>query len=173
MGAPKRNRKKYEKPKRIWDLQRIKKDSAFIREYGLKNRRELWKVQTQLSRLRGNVRLLLSGRESNPAEESNIISYLLKKGILVGEAPTLENVLDLNENAFMNRRLQTVVFKRGLARTIRQARQLIVHGFIAIDKKKVTRPSYMLDKDEDSKVSYYKARMVPTKKRRKKRKAMK
>ncbi|MEM0106995.1 MAG: 30S ribosomal protein S4 [Candidatus Micrarchaeaceae archaeon] len=156
MGAPKSNRKKYEKPKKIWDLQRIKRDSAFIKEYGLKNRRELWKVQSKLSRLRGNVRLLLSGSEANRGEEGNIISYLLRKGVLSGESPSLESVLDLNETSFLNRRLQTVVFKRGLARTIKQARQLIVHGFIAIDGKRVTRPSYMLDKDEDSKVAYYK-----------------
>ncbi len=158
MGAPRKNRRKFEKPKRIWDLNRIKKDRALIKAYGLKNMKELWKVQSFLSRTRGNVRLLLSGAAdaSSSKVEKNIIAYLSRKGMLTSESPSLESILDMTEKDVLERRLQTIVFRHGLARTIKQARQLITHGFIAINGKKLTRPSYIVSKEEENMVGYYK-----------------
>ena len=156
MGSAKRNRKKYEKPKDIWNLQRINADSAAIKEYGLKNRRELWKIQTEVSRLRRNVRMLLSGSLPQGDEiRGRMMGRLTKYGI-VGSASTLDNLLDLNENAFLGRRLQTVVFKKGLAKSARQARQLIVHGYIAINGKRVNRPGYLVSVEEEQHIGYYK-----------------
>ncbi len=66
-------------------------------------------------------------------------------------------MLDLKENAFLSRRLQSLVFKKGLAKSVRQARQLIVHGFIAINGKRVNRPGYLVPADEESHIGYYKA----------------
>ncbi|EET90213.1 MAG: 30S ribosomal protein S4 [Candidatus Micrarchaeales archaeon] len=154
MGAPKRNRRKYDKPKDIWNLARIKADNALIAEYGLANMHELWKVQSEISRLRGNVRVLLSGSSSHDTSDK-IIARMVKFGILENGA-TLEKVLDITPNAFLERRLQTVVFKKGLARTIKQARQLITHGFIAVNMKRVSIPGYMVTTAEDDKISYYK-----------------
>ncbi len=158
MGAPRRNRRKYDKPKKIWDLKRIKKDRELIRAYGLKNMKELWKVQSFLSKTRGNVRLLLSGAAdaNGNAVEKNIVAYLSKRGMLNAENPSLENILDMTEKDFLERRLQTVVFRHGLARSMKQARQLITHGFIAINGRKLTRPSYVVSKEEEKMVGYYK-----------------
>ncbi len=156
MGAPRRNRKKYDKPKDMWSLNRITNDNALKEEYGLKNMRELWKVQTDLSKLRSNVRLLLSGsQEHGSAIQGRIVGRLSRYGIAQSDA-TLDRLLDLNENAFLARRLQTVVFKRGMAKSIRQARQLIVHGFISINGRRVNRPSYLVAKDEEQRIGYYK-----------------
>lgn len=155
MGAPRRNRRKYQKPKDIWNLQRIHEDNALKGEYGLKNMKELWKVQSRISGIRGTVRELLSGRAVNPLVEKNILSNLSRYGI-VSPTSTLDNVLDLKDNAFLERRLQSVVFRRGLARSMRQARQLIVHGFISINGRKVDRPGYIVSPVEENYIGYYK-----------------
>lgn len=155
MGAPKKNRRKYEKPRGMWNLQRIKSDNEIIDEYGLKNMKELWQAQSEISRIRGNVRQLLSGSTQNKNVESNILANLSKKGISP-ENPTLDQLLDLKENAVLERRLQSIVFRKGMAKTMKQARQLITHGFIAINGKKLDKPGYIVSKEEESKLSYYK-----------------
>jgi small subunit ribosomal protein S4 len=154
MGAPKRNRRTFDKPKDIWNLARINADNALIKEFGLKNMSELWKAQYELSRLRGNVRGLLAGTGTADVEK-RILGRLVRLGI-VQDGATLEKLLDLNEQAFLSRRLQTIVFKKGLARSVRQARQLITHGFIAINGHKVDRPGYMVRADEEQGIGYFK-----------------
>jgi len=44
----------------------------------------------------------------------------------------------------LERRLDAVVHRAGLARTIYQARQLVVHGHFTVDGKKVDRPGFRL-----------------------------
>ncbi len=154
MGAPRRNRTKFDKPKDIWNLQRINSDNALKNEYALKNMKELWKVQSNISRVRGNVRLLLSGSAPNKAMESDIIASLSKYGI-VSNTAKLDDLLDLKVNSFLERRLQSIVFRKGMARSMRQARQLITHGFISVNGKKASRPGRMLTSEEEQHVSYY------------------
>ncbi|MGI0100496.1 MAG: 30S ribosomal protein S4 [Candidatus Micrarchaeaceae archaeon] len=155
MGAPKRNRSKFEKPKERWNIERIKSDRTLIDEYGLKNMKELWQVQTELSRIRRNARILLSGGSESEDIKEKIIGRLTRLGI-AHPTTTLDNLLDLKENDLLNRRLQTVVFKKGLARSVKQARQITVHGFIAINGRKVNRPGYLVDANDEGSVSYYK-----------------
>ncbi len=156
MGSPRRNRRQYDKPKDMWNLQRINADNEILEEFGLKNMKELWKVQSELSRIRSNVRTLLSGTsEQNTKVQENILTRLSKYGIAT-KTSTLDNLLDLKENAFLSRRLQSLVFKRGLSKTIKQSRQLIVHGYISIGGKRVNRPGYLVSVDEESKIGYYK-----------------
>ncbi|HVC58304.1 MAG TPA: 30S ribosomal protein S4 [Candidatus Acidoferrales bacterium] len=153
MGSAKRNRKKFEKPKERWNLARIKGDNTLVEEYGLKNMKELWKVQTEISRIRGNVRKLLSGGSHFEDVKERLIGRLVKLGIATNTT-TLDDLLDLKERSLLDRRLQSVVFKKGMARTVKQARQLTVHGFIAIDGKKVDRPSYLVDASLESRITY-------------------
>ncbi len=155
MGAPKRNRKKYDKPKDMWNLERIGTDNKLLEEYGLKNMRELWKAQTQLSTLRSNVRDLLSGSLTNTdLLKEQMISRLSRYGIASPTA-TLDQLLDLDANAFLSRRLQSIVFKKGLAKTPKQARQLIVHGFISVGGRRVNRPGYIVSTSDERQIGYY------------------
>jgi small subunit ribosomal protein S4 len=156
LGAPRRNRKQYEKPKDMWNLQRINSDNAIKDEFGLKNMRELWKVQTELSRLRSNIRMLLSSSSvQSTFVQEKMIGRLSRYGIANKES-TLDNLLDLKENAFLSRRLQSLVFKKGLAKSIKQARQLIVHGYISVSGKRLTRPGYLVPQEDESTIGYYK-----------------
>lgn len=128
-----------------------------MNEYGLKSLKELWKAQSEIGKVRRNVRELLSETASSHLEETkaSMTARLAKIGVASTSA-TLDSLLDLNEKALLERRLQTIVFKRGLATTVKQARQLITHGFIAIEGKRTTKPSYIVEASEESRIGYYK-----------------
>jgi small subunit ribosomal protein S4 len=164
MGAPRRNRRNFEKPKDRWNVVRIKNDRELLEQYGLKNMKELWKVQSEISRIRGNARQLLSGASQQGGAMEKIVGRLSKLGVTTANA-TLDDLLDLKENALLERRLQTIVFRKGLARSINQARQLIVHGFITINGKRVNRPGHMVDSQTEKLIGYYKPIDITPKKK--------
>ena len=157
MGKPKFSRKKYETPSHPWQEDRIKEENELIKKYGLKNKKEIWKAETRLRRYRGQARSLLAkittGDEQSKKESQQLLLHLSRMNILPPNS-TLDDVLTLNTEAILSRRLQTLTYLKGLANTPRQARQLIAHGHIAIGGRKVTIPGYMVTKDEESNISY-------------------
>ena len=156
MGKPKFSRKKYETPNRPWEENRIKSENELIKKYGLKNKREIWKAQTILRKYRGQARELLAkiGTDTQSKKESDqLLMHLNRMNILPANA-TLDDVLTLETESILSRRLQTISYLKGLANTPNQARQLISHGHIAIDKNRVTIPSYMVNKDEEGDIGF-------------------
>jgi len=156
MGDPKKRRPKAEAPRKVWDTYRIKEESGLKREYGLKNTRELWSASSDLKKMRRHARLLLSLGEEGEIRGQKLISKLQRLGIAKSQMK-LDDILALSVRDFLERRLQTLVLKRGLARTAKQARQIIVHGFISVKGRRVNIPSYLVTADEESTVSYFKA----------------
>jgi small subunit ribosomal protein S4 len=157
MGKPKFSRKKYETPSHPWKADRIKDENELSRKYGLKNKREIWKAQTALKRYRGQARELLAKIDGdNPQvkkESEQLLMSLTRMNILPLNS-TLDDVLALETEPILSRRLQTITYLKGLANTPLQARQLISHGHIAIADRRITVPSYMVKKDEESKIGY-------------------
>ena len=154
MGDPKKQRKKYETPRFRWRKDILQEELKLIGQYGLRNKHELWRHKTTLSTARGIARSLIG----KPAEErtkieNELLARLKKQGILA-ETSALDNVLDLSIEDILERRLQTIVFRKGLTRTIFQARQLITHGHIIIGNRRVTVPSYTVAKAEEDQVMY-------------------
>ena len=156
MGDPRKLRNKYESPRKVWDADRIKRDKGLTATYGLKNTREIWVTLAQLKKARSGAMKYLSLGEAGVEKGKPLMERLIKLGIVPPEGK-LDDVLALSVENFLDRRLQTRVMKKGLARTARQARQLVTHGFIAVGGKCVTIPSYVVNVKEDSLVSYYKA----------------
>ncbi|MCD6088926.1 30S ribosomal protein S4 [Candidatus Bathyarchaeota archaeon] len=154
MGDPKKPKKKYETPRFPWRSDVLESEIRLLGEYGLRNKRELWRCKTMLSKFRGIARSLF-GMPSSKRKilEAQLLNKLKRMGIL-SENAVLDDVLDLTVESILERRLQTLVFKKGLAKTIHQARQLIVHGHIAIDGRKVFSPGYLVLKDEEDKIEY-------------------
>lgn len=154
MGDPKKPRKKWEGPKHPWRREVLAEELNLMGVYGLRNKRELWRAKTIIRKIRHRARALLSApRETRAELERALLNRLYKMG-LTKENSTLENVLDLRVEDLLERRLQTVVYRRGLARTIHQARQLIVHGHIAIGGRRVTSPSYIVHREEEGLVDF-------------------
>lgn len=154
MGDPKRNRKKYATPRDPWEEDVLAEELRLIGSYGLRNKRELWKHQTELTKYRNIARSLLSMPEEERMKlESELIQKLYKLGLLEKEA-TVEDALDLKVEDLLERRLQTVVAKTGLSKTIHQARQFISHGHIFVDGRRITSPSYLVHREQESTTSY-------------------
>lgn len=154
MGDPKRIRRKYEKTKMMWNKQRIDEEHGMCDKFGLANLRELWKATTEVATIRKNVREVLSGRAEDKVGK-DIIGRLARYGIVRSTA-TLDDLLSVSPEAILERRLQSVVYKKGMAKTIKQSRQLIAHGFIAINGRRVNAPGYLVPRSEDEMISYYK-----------------
>ncbi|MDR1992454.1 MAG: 30S ribosomal protein S4 [Nitrososphaerota archaeon] len=154
MGDPKKQRKKFDTPRFRWRKDVLQEELKLLGQYGLRNKHELWRHKTTLSKARGIARSLISeSAEARVKMESELLAQLKKKGILQ-ETAVLDNVLDLTIEDILERRLQTIVFRKGLARTIFQARQLITHGHITIDNRRVTIPGYIVLKDDEAKIIY-------------------
>ena len=157
MGKPKFSRKKYETPSHPWQEDRIKLENELIRKYGLKNKREVWKTQTKLRKYRSQARELLAkvatGDAQSKKESEQLLIHLNRLNVLPPNS-TLDDVLTLDTESILSRRLQTLAYLKGLANTSNQARQLISHGHIAIGDRRVTVPGYIVTKDEEGEIGY-------------------
>ena len=156
MGDPVRKSKKFEKPKRLWDKARIEAEKSLRNEFGLKNARELWRVQTLLRRIRREARRLLSGKGAQTEERAKKLLARVTRLFLQKSEASLDDLLSLNVKDILNRRLQSVVVRKGFAKTMHQARQFITHGHVAIAGRKVSAPSYLVSFDEESGVDWFK-----------------
>jgi len=155
MGDPRRLRNKYTRPKRLWDEDRITHDKELKTEFGLKNSGEVWKAADELRKYRREARRLLSLTEEGRAGDSEkIITKLARTGIM--KEGSVEDILGLSVRTVLERRLQTIVMRKGLARSMKQSRQLITHGFISVKGKKITIPSYLVYADEEAGIGYAK-----------------
>jgi len=157
MGKPKFSRKKFETPSHPWQESRIKEENELIQKYGLKNKREVWKAHTKLRNYRGQARSLLAkivAEDPQAKKESQQLLLHLTRYNILPPNSTLDDVLALEDESILSRRLQTLVYLKGFASTPKQARQLISHGHISIDDSRVTVPGYLVTKNEESNISY-------------------
>jgi small subunit ribosomal protein S4 len=154
MGDPKKQRKKFDTPRFRWRKDILQEELKLLGQYGLRNKHELWRHKTILSKTRGIARSLIGKTpEERVKMENELLTRLKKLGIL-DETAALDNVLDLSIEDLLERRLQTIVFRKGLARTVFQSRQLITHGHVTIGNRRVTVPSYTVSKEEEEQVMY-------------------
>jgi small subunit ribosomal protein S4 len=154
MGDPKKQRKKYETPRFRWRKDILQEELKLLGQYGLRNKHELWRHKTMLSKTRGIARSLIGKTPEERTKMENELLVRLKKLGVLEETAVLDNVLDLSIEDLLERRLQTIVFRKGLTRTIFQSRQLITHGHVNIGNRRVTVPSYIVSKEEESQVVY-------------------
>jgi small subunit ribosomal protein S4 len=154
MGDPKKQRKKYETPRHPWRKDQIEVELKLLGEYGLRNKRELWRYRTMLSEVRGIARSLLAKSGEERAKlQREYLSKLSRVGLLPEETE-IDDVLDLDIKDLLERRLQTMVFRSGLAKSIHQARQLVSHGHIMVGNRTVTVPSYLVSRQEEPAIKY-------------------
>jgi len=154
MGDPRKQKKKYVAPKKPFDSDRFEQELQLIGVYGLRNKKELWKHRTELSNYRRQARYLLALPVSErELQERELVNKLTRLGILTTE-PTLDHVLDLEMENVLDRRLQTIVFRKGLAASMHHARQLVTHGHIALDAAKVNTPQRLITTAEEDRIRY-------------------
>ncbi|KAF5419074.1 MAG: small subunit ribosomal protein S4 [Candidatus Methanocomedens sp.] len=160
MGYPGKNTKSYDTPRHPWQAARLAEEVGHVKTYGLRNKREVWKAQTLLRNYRRSAMEMLAeiteGELAGHVKQKSddILTKLKRYGILSQEGG-LDDILALDARNFLDRRLQTQVYRQGFANTLRQSRQFITHGHIAIEGKKVTVPGYMVTKEDELKIEYY------------------
>jgi len=110
MGDPKFPRKKYETPSHPWEGERIERERELVRKYGLKNKREIWKAETFLRKIRGHARELFvgTGRKQTEKEKEELLKRMITLGLLPPDSQ-LDDILALAIEDILSRRLQTQV----------------------------------------------------------------
>lgn len=134
----KRKHKKYSKPKRPFDKERIIEEERIKEEFGLKNKKEIWRSESRIKLIREKAKKLIS----SPVEEQQVLFNNLKKiGLNVN---SISDVLSLDKEDYLRRRLQTIVKAKKIASTIKSARQLIVHKKVLVNGSVIDSPSYIV-----------------------------
>jgi small subunit ribosomal protein S4 len=158
MGDPKFPRRSYDTPSHPWQGERIKAEAEIVRQYGLKNKTEVWKAQTVLRNFRSQSRELQarvrSGEAQAKLEAENLLTKCARIGVLPVEGATLNDILALTDVKILERRLQTIVYRKGLTNSMKQARQMIVHGHIYMNGHRVTVPGYIVTRLEEASIEY-------------------
>ena len=139
MGDPRRLKKKYTKPKVKHEQSRILEERKLLQKYGLKNKKEIWRAEYEVTRIRKLAKKLLTASEQ---EQQDFLERLSKQGLI--QAKTVDDVLELKVENILDRRLQTIVANK-FKIPIKKARQAIVHGHVKIQGRKVNVPSYTVD----------------------------
>ncbi|AGB37610.1 30S ribosomal protein S4 [Natronococcus occultus] len=148
--------KQYETPNHPYQGERIADEHSLVERYGLSNKEELWRAQSQLRSYRREARDLLGQAQDDETVMRRSEEFLgrLKRVGVLDEADELGDVLSLEVEDVLERRLQTVVYRKGLANTTQQARQFITHGHIVVDGQRHRVPSYVVDVDEEDLVDF-------------------
>jgi len=152
LGDPKKPRKKYATPRMTWQADQLARELWIVGKYGLRNKRELWIAETELSRIRNQARKLLAEPiETRVDAEKKLLRSLSRKG-LIGGSPSLDDVLGLTVESLLDRRLQSMVKGKGLTPSIQAARQAVTHGHVKVEDMRVTIPGFLVRIDVESTV---------------------
>lgn len=143
----KRKHKIYSRPKRPFDKVRITEEAKIKEEFGLKNKKEIWRSDSAVKTIRRRAKNLISAK---PEVQEKLFERLRRIGLKVN---TIADALSLDKRDYLNRRLQTVLVAKKVARTPKHARQLIVHKKVLIGGKAVNSPSYIVPKDLEDKIT--------------------
>ena len=154
MGDPRKFRVAYSRPQHPWKKDRIEAERKIVKAYGLKNKREVWQMSSVLRNIRDQAKNLIVASGSQAEHERGLlVNRLVSLGLVKSDAK-LDDVLSLTLQSILERRLQTILVRKGLAKTMNQARQFITHTHILVNNKTVTRPSYLVHSGEEQMVAF-------------------
>tara|TARA_Y100000310_G_C20662913_1_gene805770 strand:- start:1395 stop:2111 length:717 start_codon:yes stop_codon:yes gene_type:complete len=154
MGDPKKLKKKYSGPRHPWTKSVLDVERVIKKEYGLSNKRELFKADSFLKKYKDLAKkLIASTTEQSQKEEKQVLDKMQRLGLL-SMGSKLDDVLGLELKDALERRLQSIVFRKGLARSMKQARQFITHRHITINDKEITAPSYIVSLEEENHLNF-------------------
>lgn len=154
MGDIKRQKKKYNTPMHPWSGTRIKEERVLMKNYGLVNKREVWKMNSLLTKFKDQAKTLFAkkGKQAE-IEREQMINRMKTLGIL-SEETSLDAILSLTIEKILERRLETILVKKGLARSMKQARQFITHNHVSVNGKVINSPSYLVKVEEENTISF-------------------
>ena len=144
---PKRKHQKFNRPKKMFDIALIKEENALIKRYGLKNRREVWKANFAIGKIRNLAKELILANET---EKTKFIERQAKKGFAV---TSIADILALGKEDYLKRRLESIVVAKKLAKTHKQARQMIAHRHVLLDGNVINSPAHITTVEEEGNIT--------------------
>jgi small subunit ribosomal protein S4 len=144
MGDPRKQRRKYSGPQHPWNRARIDEEKVLVEEYGLKNKKELWKMSSKLAQFKRQAKVLIAQKGEQAEAEKKLFLDKLERLKLINNEATLDDVLDLAVKDLLERRLQTFLYRKGFAKSIKQSRQFIVHEHVFYNGQKMNVPSFLV-----------------------------
>lgn len=154
MGDPKKPKKKYETPSHPWQAERIGVEGELVKDYGFKNKKEIWKITTMLKKAAEKAkRSIIAKADQAEKEKNDLVARLARLG-LVQKNAQVDAILGLQMRDLCERRLQTLVFKKGLAKSINQARQFIVHRHIMVNGRSISSPNFIVPVEEEATIAF-------------------
>ena len=152
MGDPKKQRKKFSKPSHPWQKERIADEKDIVKQFGLRRKYEIWKMDSMLKKFLHRAKTIIGERtQQSELEKRQLLERLHLLGLLKKDSK-VEDVLNLTLKDVLERRLQTIVYRKQLAKTMTQARQFITHEHVSVGTKKVTAPSYIVSIEEEPQI---------------------
>src|SRR3989344_5898447 len=149
MGDPKRQRKKFSKPSHPWQKERIEAEKGILNQYGLRRKYEIWKMDSMLKKFLNRAKTIIREKTlQSDMEKMQLLNRLYRLGLLKKDSK-VEDVLNLTLKDMLERRLQTLVCRKNIAKTMLHARQFITHEHIAVGSTKITSPSYLVSVEEE------------------------
>ncbi|MBU2522853.1 MAG: 30S ribosomal protein S4 [Nanoarchaeota archaeon] len=158
-----RQKKRWAQPLRLFDKERIDDENVFMEKYGLKNKKEIWKIEFSIKKIRNQAKGFIT---ADPKDKDAFIERLAKKGLIKANAE-IDDVLAMTRENLVGRRLQTLVFKKRLSHTAKEARQMITHRKVMVGDRIVNIPSYSVAVAEEKMI-----KIVPSKPKAKKESVM-
>ena len=155
MGDPKHPKKKYAKPAHPWQGARIKEERSLMKEYGLKNKKELWKMGTILKKIKTQAKSLISRTDAEAQKEKELfLKRLARLGIITSIDVKLEDILGMSVKDILDRRRQGIFMRIALAKCSKQRSQIMKHMLLRINDKIVDIPSYLVLAEEEKSVGF-------------------
>jgi len=139
-----RRSKAFSRPKKPWQASRIKEENILVKEYGLRTKTEIWRANQILTNWRELAKRITGLSGEKKEQEAKILLTKLQKYGIVGAEADIDDVLALQLRNILEKRLQTVVYKKNMTLTVKQARQFIVHNKVTVNKEKLSSPSYLV-----------------------------
>ncbi len=161
MGQPKFSRPKTQTPTHPWKAERIEEEHALKEQYGLKRiggMKEIWRERSALRRHRQLAMKLIGRVDTSEGhfkrEKEEFLGSMQRKG-LISEDADLDDVLQISVESMLDRRLQSQVYYKGFAPSMRAARNMIVHGHIVLGNQRMNVPGYHVLRDQESEIAYH------------------
>ena len=152
MGDPRKQRKKFSKPSHPWQKERIAAEKVILKQYGLRRKYEVWKMDSMLKKYLHRAKTIIGERTSqSDVEKKQLLDRLHLLGLLKKDSK-VEDVLNLTLKDLLERRLQTLIVRKQIAKTMPQAREFITHEHIAVGSRKITTPSYLVSIEEEQQI---------------------
>ncbi len=154
MGDPRTIKSKYSRPSHPWQRERIEEERTLVRDYGLKNKTEIYRTRSRLKTVADLAKKLIAARGAQAEKErQQLLSRLARLG-LVKAGAQLDDVLGLQLKNLLERRLQTMLVRKGLARSMNQARQFVVHEHVTVGSRVVSAPGYNVPVEEETSLAF-------------------